>query len=115
MQMRKFRGLSAGALLSMGMLASFAQTPSQTKQPTVTSLSAVPSEPLPQGACTASWSGYLHNKDKRPVSDLEIGKFIASSLRDGYIVVAYPKTESGIFIDLECPKTNGTAALPSNP
>jgi hypothetical protein len=103
MQIAQIRGLSAGALLSVGMLAAFAQTASQTKHPTVTSLSAVPSEPLPQGACTASWSGYLHNKDKRPVTDLEVGQFIASHLRDGYIVVAYPKTESGIFIDLECP------------
>jgi hypothetical protein len=41
----------------------------------------------------------------------EIGKFVDSSLRNGYVLTIYPETKRGIFVDMECLATKA----PSHP
>ena len=84
--------------------------PQQTTKPTIASISGVPSEPMPTtGNCTSSTSGYLELHRRTELTEAEIGKFVRSSLQNGYVVTIYPRTKSGIFVNMECIAVSPTA------
>jgi hypothetical protein len=75
-------------------------------------LQPLPSEPIPVGACTASWFGYLEKDSRTDLTDAEIGEFVSKNLRDGYVITIYPKTKRGIFASLSCPTASKPNAHP---
>lgn len=92
----------------------FAQT---NQKPAINSVTGVPSEPfIALGNCSASWSGYLVGKHgKTKITQAEMGKFIQSSLREGYTLTIYPETKSGIFVNMECVAKAKTTEFVSRP
>lgn len=78
-------------------------------KPQISKITAVNAEaPLSVAACAASRSGYLENKGKK-MTEAEVARFITSSLREGYVLMIYPESKSGIFVDMECPAKLSTA------
>jgi hypothetical protein len=75
----------------------------ELNQPRISNVTVLPSEPVhPSGNCTMSRSGYLEKNGKTKIKKAEIGNFVDSSLRDGYIVTIYPESTRGIFVNMEC-------------
>lgn len=71
-------------------------------------LMPIPSEqPLANGDCKASYSGYLEIKGDTKPTETEIGNFIESNLRSGYVLTIYPRSKSGIFVNMECNSPTG--------
>jgi hypothetical protein len=89
-------------------ISALAQEPSK---PRIADISAVPSDhPVnATGVCTASMSGYLLNKQGKKMTEPEAGKYLVSSLKDGYVITVYPETEGGIFVDMKCIATKPNA------
>jgi len=71
-------------------------------QESISKITVLPSEPIAPGSCTTSTAGYLEIKGRTKMTKVEIGKFVDSSLREGYILTIYPETKRGIFVDKEC-------------
>jgi len=75
----------------------------QLDKPQIGSITVLPSDPiLPSGNCKVSRAGYLEKKGKIEMTKAEIGEFVDSSLRDGYVLTIYPQTKNGIFVNMEC-------------
>ena len=75
----------------------------ESSKPPISKITVLPSEPITSsGSCTASTAGYLEIKGRTKITKAEIGKFVDSSLRDGYVITIYPETKRGIFVDMEC-------------
>lgn len=78
----------------------------QQDRPQIRSITVLPSEPVvPSGDCTSSTAGYLEINNKSKLTDKQIGSAISKYLRHGYIVTAYPATQRGIFVALQCTNT----------
>lgn len=78
----------------------------QDLKPRIGKIVALPSEPpLLPSKCTASRSGYLEKDGRTSLTKAEIGDFVDSSLRDGYVLTIYPQSKRGIFVDMGCDKT----------
>jgi hypothetical protein len=86
-------------------LSAMAQGPTK---PTITSVKVLPSELISSGTCTVSSAGYIEKEGRTNFNEAEIGSFISSYLREGYIVTVYPATKRGTFVSLECPSTKPT-------
>ena len=78
----------------------------------ITSIKAMPGEPIPKGTCTYSTSGYLEKDGKREFKDADLGKLIAPALRQGYVITLYPPTKHGIYAYQECPSSGNSTAIP---
>lgn len=88
----------------------------ETPRPQIDKITVLPSEPItPTGSCRSSTAGYLELKGKTKLSETEIGKFVDSSLRDGYVVTIYPATKRGIFVNMECISTLDAARVLAHP
>ena len=75
----------------------------EVNRPQISNITVLPSESVvPTGSCTSSTAGYLEKDGKTELTKVEIGKFVDSSLRDGYVLTIYPKTKRGIFVNMEC-------------
>jgi hypothetical protein len=86
----------------------------QISKPQISNITMAPSDPIStSGTCTASWAGYVEHKGKK-ITEAEIGKFVASRLRDGYILTVYPETANGVFADMKCVATP-KASAPERP
>ncbi len=80
----------------------------ESNKPPIAKITVLPSEPVkPTGNCKASISGYLEMEGRTKMTKAEIGNWVDSSLRDGYVVTIYPETKRGIFVNMEC--TNAIA------
>jgi hypothetical protein len=85
----------------------------ESGRPRIGNITVLPSEPiLPSGNCSASRFGYLEKDGKTKFTEAEIGKFVSSSLRDGYVLTIYPETGRGMFVDMEC---TADSKAPSRP
>ncbi len=50
------------------------------------------------------------------MTQYEFGKFVNTSLHDGYVLTIYPETNRGIFVNMECVATKPTTSeAPSHP
>lgn len=88
----------------------------ETAKPQVGKVVGIPSDLTVSGNCTAATQGYLSMpKGRTKLTEAEIGKFVRSSLRNGYVITVYPETGNGIFVDLECLKAKQATASPSTP
>jgi hypothetical protein len=99
-------------LLCIACVALIAATLSgqEATKPAISKITVLPPEPISaSGSCTASTAGYLEIKGRTKMTKAEMGKFVDSSLRDGYVITIYPETKRGIFVDMEC------AAIPKAP
>jgi len=86
----------------IALLFSFSFLMFSEEKPRITSIIPLPSEiPVSPANCTTSRSGYLE-KNHHKMTEAEVEKFVTSSLRDGYVLTIYPKTKSGIFVNMEC-------------
>jgi hypothetical protein len=96
--------ISLAVVLLLSSLA-FSQEP----KPTV-SITQLPPEPIPAGACTQSDAGYLGivEKDKSErtkLTDQEIGEYVRKSLAKGYSVALYPQASGKLFTVQTCHPT----------
>jgi|ERR1017187_2196810 hypothetical protein len=98
MQQQFIQRAAVAALLAFSLLGQ------QPNKPTISKITAVPSEPIPKGTCTSSTAGYLEKAGRTNLTDAEIGKSVFGALRQGYIVTIYPPTKRGIFVNFECPE-----------
>lgn len=74
---------------------------------TTVSVTELPPEEIPAGACTQSTSGYLGivGKDKRErtkLTDQEIGEYVRKRLAEGYSVALYPQASGKMFTVQTC-------------
>jgi hypothetical protein len=96
--MKAWRGLILSVCFVLGSVAASGQ---ELAKPTISKITVLPSEPIiASGSCTASTAGYLEIKGRTKMTKAEIGKFVDSSLRDGYVITIYPETKRGIFVDM---------------
>jgi len=103
MRLHKLLIVSLIAFAAFQSQAAFAQ---ELTKPQIGKIVALPAdEPLQAATCTASWSGYLEINGRIELTEAEIGKFVASSLRDGYVLTIYPESKNGVFVDMTCPAT----------
>jgi len=74
------------------------------QNPSITEMKVTPPESIPAGICTSSPSGYLENDKTHStiLSDKELGHYVNLKLREGYTITLYPRTKSGVFVDLNC-------------
>jgi hypothetical protein len=95
------------SLMSLILLLSAISLDSQETlkpQAQIRKITVLPSEPIePTGNCKTSTAGYL-----KKTSKAEIASFVEPSLQDGYIVTLYPRTKSGIFVNMECTNVSAT-------
>jgi hypothetical protein len=92
--------------IALAVPAALAQEPSR---PRIADISSMPSDSVKTtGSCKASTSGYLLNKHGKKMSESEIGKYLVSGLRDGYVITVYPETENGVFVDMKCVAINSS-------
>lgn len=76
----------------------------QLKKPSITSIRAMPGEPIPKGTCSYATSGYLEMDGSREFTDADLGKLIAPALRQGYVITLYPPIPGhGIYAFQDCP------------
>jgi len=98
---------SAKFLLTIAVALVAAVSAQENLKPTIASISATPSDPaVATGNCNASTSGYLLDKQGKKMTNAELGKYLVSSLRDGYVITAYPETQNGVFVDMKCVAKN---------
>src|SRR5260370_13129197 len=62
----------------------------------------LPSEETPPGSGNASTAGYLEIGDRTELTEAEIGQYIVTALRDGFVVTIYPATKRGVFVNANC-------------
>src|SRR5580704_9001126 len=106
MKMRMTLILVICSLLSVATLLG-----QDTNKPRIGNITVLPSDPIPTtGNCTTSRAGYLEKGGRTNMTKAEIGEFVDSSLRDGYILTIYPQTKSGIFVNMECIAEKNPAA-----
>lgn len=78
-------------------------------QTTVT-VTELPPETVPAGACTESVSGYLgivekDRKERTKLTAQEIGQYVSGKLAEGYSVTLYPQASGKIFTIATCHPT----------
>lgn len=100
----KLRTLVVVGVLAVTVMA-FAGEPQTT-----VSVTPLPPEPIPTGACTASTSGYLGivEKDKSERTKLtaqEVGAYVQKTLAEGYSVTLYPQASGKMFTVQTCHPT----------
>ena len=102
-------------LFAVGFLLSAISLNSQESgKPSIAQITVLPSEPVkPTGNCKADLSGYLEMDGRTKMTKAEIGNWVDSSLRDGYVVTIYPETKRGIFVNMDC--TNSMSLPTSHP
>jgi hypothetical protein len=44
----------------------------------------------------------LEKSGRTKMTEAEIAKFVATSLRDGYVLTIYPESKRGIFVNMQC-------------
>jgi hypothetical protein len=98
MQIRRVSITVAGILA----FTVFALSGQEANPPHKVSMIGMPSEPVVPGACKSSTAGYLEKDGRTELSEAEIGHYVVSKLRNGYILTIYPQTQRGIFVDLDC-------------
>lgn len=45
---------------------------------------------------------YCSEYKGKNLKEVEFGKFVIASLRDGYVMTIYPEPKNGIFLDMKC-------------
>jgi hypothetical protein len=92
--------LACGAFFVLSTVVMLGQ---ELERPRISKITMLPSEPVHvSGNCMASRSGYLEINGRTKLTQAEIGKFVDSSLKDGYVLTVYPETKRGIFVNMEC-------------
>jgi hypothetical protein len=111
-RLRVYLVLAASLLLNVVPLNS-----QESNRPQISSIAVLPSDPVvASGNCTASTAGYLEINRRTKMTKAELGKFVDSSLRDGFVLTIYPETRRGIFVNMECFATHPkTSEAPSHP
>lgn len=68
--------------------------------------SEAPPEPVPDHGCSGYESGYLENSDGRNhltnYSAAQIGDYVDSRVKSGYVVIVYPQVSGKIFVIAAC-------------
>ena len=90
----------ASALLVLTLLVIHLSAQQQGK-PNIR-VTILPSVPIPKGPCTTSYIGYMEKDGRTNLTNEEIGSIVSENLKLGYVVILYPKTSRGIFMDIEC-------------
>jgi hypothetical protein len=77
---------------------------------TTVSVTELPPEAIPAGACTQSTSGYLgiverDKKERTKLTDPEIGEYVRKRLAEGYSVALYPQASGKMFTVQTCHPT----------
>jgi hypothetical protein len=94
-------------LLDVLLLLTVALPGQEAVKPSITRITAIPSEPLHVGDCSTNRSGYIYpEKGKSKVTDVQIGKFVSSNLQSGYVLTIYQQADGLVFADMECPAIN---------
>lgn len=87
----------------LGEATVVSQKSGKRRIPTVTTVNS--ELPLSLATCKISYSGYLEMDGGTKLTETEIGNFVNSNLREGYVLTIYPQSKSGIFVNMECPPT----------
>jgi hypothetical protein len=83
-------------LLTVVVMAVAMQSPVGVRR-----VSAMPKDLPAKRACTFSTLGYLESEGRTKLTDEEVGRYVATALRDGYVVTLYPTTERGLFVNAD--------------
>ena len=72
--------------------------------PSIKAVAVLPPEEISGGPCEASTSGYLGVGDRTELTEAEIGQYITTALRGGFVLTIYPPTKRGVFVNASCAK-----------
>ena len=97
------------------LLISLCLPAQESAKPTLADIVGVShDDPLAKPVCGSSTSGYVEKDGRTKLTEAELGRFIRSSLRDGYTLTLYPESKNGIFADMRCPSAK-KAISPQHP